>query len=109
MTAKPSRSIWAEKELSKYCSRHTPCAEVAEFGRFALRPIRTRRWIFGSAMLSLMLLDGTRSVPATLVPHHLRIADTDDAAADSVARVAWRLLRFEIVRLGVDNKRSADD
>jgi len=44
-----------------------------------------------------------------LVPHHLRIADADHAAADSIAGVAGRLLRFEVVRLGVDNERAPDD
>ena len=46
---------------------------------------------------------------AIMLHHHLRIADADDAAADAVAGVSGRLLRFEVVGLGVDDNRAADD
>src|SRR3954452_2118793 len=54
-------------------------------------------------------LNGTRSVPSTLVHHRLRIADANDTAADAVASVSGRRLRFEIVWLRMDNERAADD
>lgn len=41
--------------------------------------------------------------------HHLRITYANDAAADAIAGVAGRLLRFEIVGLGMHDDRSADD
>lgn len=49
---------------------------------------------------------GRRIVGPSLVLHHFGVADADDAATDAVAGGGDG---FEIVLLGVDDDRAADD